>query len=274
MMRAFAAIAVLVLLSACAEKRSSLSDGAAGVFAYESRTSYWEGRKVDPIGTLDLPEGDGKVPVMLILHGSGGPGYRDSSWSRFFLERGVGTFRIDYFKPRGISVGRRFTPSALPAPIQDVQGAIAILKTHPRIDAERLGVIGFSRGGNMALSSMRLSKGELSGVTLKLIVALYPSCGIVTVDRRTSAEQALIIIGTEDDFGSASSCLALTEQAQALGKSIETLVLDGATHGFDRGRAVTVKTGRGAIVMIPDAGHTATARARVEALAADVFGRP
>ncbi|MCR9218864.1 MAG: dienelactone hydrolase family protein [Alphaproteobacteria bacterium] len=251
-----------------------MSDGATGVFAYQSPTSYWEGRRVDPIGTLDLPEGDEKVPVMLILHGSGGPGYRDSSWSRFFLERGIGTFRIDYFKPRGISVGRRFTPAALPAPIQDVQGAIAFLKTHPRIDADRMGLIGFSRGGNMALSSMRLKEYELSGVTLKLFIALYPSCGIATVDRRTSTEQALIIIGTEDDFGSASACLELTKQGEALGKSIETLVLDGATHGFDRGRAVTVRTGQGSITMIPDAGHTATARARVEALAVEVLGRP
>ncbi|MEQ8603463.1 MAG: dienelactone hydrolase family protein [Marivibrio sp.] len=263
-------IAVALTLGACAERRASLSDGATGTFKYPSPTSYWRGDQVDPIGTLTMPEGvEGKVPVMLILHGSGGQGYRDWTWSAFLNELGVATFRINYYQPRGLvpPIG----PGG-PTPIQDVQGALPFLATHPQIDAERMGIMGFSRGGSVTLGTMRLRPYPTGDITPKLYVGLYPGCMRVNVDRQTTDEKVLIIVGTSDTLSYPEACVDLGQQAEKLGKNFEIVVIDGATHGFDGNKRGAVRFGGATYHLKPDQAHTEIAREAVKRAAYEAFG--
>jgi dienelactone hydrolase len=116
-----------------------------------SRTFEIEGlRVVRPtnapfVGTLYLPPGPGPVPAFLAFGGSegglsGGENYVDQ-----LVPRGVAVLAVAYFGAPGL-------PSALKnVPLEYFDGALDWLRAHPEVDANRLGVIGGSRGGELAL---------------------------------------------------------------------------------------------------------------------------
>jgi pimeloyl-ACP methyl ester carboxylesterase len=100
-------------------------------------------------GTLHLPPAPPPHPVVLMLQGSG-PADRDSGGyfppiRETFLSRGIATYSFD--KPGiGGSSGdwRRY---ALAGRTDQALAAIALLREHEAIDAQRVGVWGQSQGG-------------------------------------------------------------------------------------------------------------------------------
>jgi hypothetical protein len=120
--------------------KTALNEADEGKIRFYSENSYWNGKQVDLIGYLEFPRVvDGQVPAMVIMHGSAGPGFRGKSWGKFLREHGIATFRVDYYKTRGISQGGPRGPKSP----YDVYAALKVLGTHPRIDNQRIGVMGF-----------------------------------------------------------------------------------------------------------------------------------
>lgn len=89
----------------------------------------------------------GNVPVMVIMHSSGGINETTWEWSKFFLDMGVATFVVDSFKPRGIQYST-LDQSVLNygASLADSLMALKVVSEQPGVDPKRIGVIGFSRG--------------------------------------------------------------------------------------------------------------------------------
>ena len=107
----------------------------------------WDG--LDLAGTLHLPSPEGKYPVVLMMQGSG-PADRDSDGyfqpiREAFLTRGLATFAFD--KPGcGDSTGN-WRDHGLEGRVDQALAALEMLRGHPAIDAERIGVWGQSQGG-------------------------------------------------------------------------------------------------------------------------------
>jgi len=102
--------------------------------------------KVVVDGVLSLPaEAKGPVPAMVIAHGSGGilPSY--ALWTAALNRAGIATFVVDSWGGRGIT-STRYDQSQVSnaANVADAFFALRLLATHPRIDAKRIGVMGFS----------------------------------------------------------------------------------------------------------------------------------
>lgn len=116
------------------------------------RRQNWTGLKV--WGDLSFPSkasATEKVPVIVLMHGSGGFGRGISQWTDAFNDIGVATFAVDTFGPRGIkSMVDDQTLLSNAANLMDALQALQVLSTHPRIDASRIGVMGFSKGGEVA----------------------------------------------------------------------------------------------------------------------------
>src|SRR5207237_1393610 len=51
-------------------------------------------------GELRLPAGTGRVPTVVLIHGSGGMGANIEMWAREFNAMGVATFALDAFTGR------------------------------------------------------------------------------------------------------------------------------------------------------------------------------
>lgn len=108
-------------------------------------------------GTLTLPRGEGKYPVVLLISGSGSQD-RDSTvaghrpflvLSDYLTRRGIAVLRVD---DRGVGGSDLGSLSATSENfMHDVLAGIAFLKTHKRIDAQKIGLIGHSEGGMIAV---------------------------------------------------------------------------------------------------------------------------
>ena len=123
-------------------------------------------------GDLKLPRGaTTPMAAVLILHSSPGFDGRGAFYAEALHRAGIATLEIDYLRGKGIPATPR---DNLPHVFQTLRH----LAAHPRIDPARIGVLGFSWGGMLAVlaSSSELSRRHGEGVAFAAHVGLYPIC--------------------------------------------------------------------------------------------------
>lgn len=107
------------------------------------------------VGTLAMPASETPVPAVLMLHGFAS--VRDEVGDMFkrlaaeLGERGIASLRID-FRGWGESAGE-MTDSTVSGMVEDAAAAYEYLSATDGVDAERIGVVGFSLGGSIAVFS-------------------------------------------------------------------------------------------------------------------------
>jgi len=177
-----------------------------------------------------------KVPVMVLMHGSGGINKGTYAWVDYFNSLGVATFVIDSFNPRGFD--RTYDKQDLMTPATssaDALLALKLLATHPRIDSSRIGIIGYSKGAMAAINSSfeKLRSAMVPGnLKYALHIPLYPLCNQVGT---TTGSPILLLIGSEDTATSPVACHAEADELRRLGADIKYVEYAGALHGFDNG---------------------------------------
>lgn len=193
-------------------------------------------------GTFTRPAGaTGLVPVMVILHGSGGVSdIGTGEWSRFFLSMGIATFVVDSFTPRGISsTAADQLQLSYPASTADALMALKAVADQPGVDAKRIGVIGFSRGGQSSTNSAytKIQAGVLganSSLRYALHIALYGGC---FQPGTTDKTPILFLLGDDDGYVTPESCAKFVDTLRSRGANIELVVYTNAKHGFDQERS-------------------------------------
>jgi uncharacterized protein len=108
-------------------------------------------------GTLTRPAAGGKVPAIVLVHGSG-PEDRDYvlPWARFLVRHGLAVLGYD---KRGVggSTGD-WNSASFDDLASDAMSAVRYLKARPDIDAARIGLLGISQAGwIMPLAAVRSS---------------------------------------------------------------------------------------------------------------------
>jgi para-nitrobenzyl esterase len=110
-----------------------------------------DGRKIPCV--LSMPKGDGPFPMLVTIHG--GQGDRDMGFLRSMAAPGGLSPTVSAFNEQPwaiLAVSYRAGNGALFGMEQDdVIAGIRFAKTLPRIDAARVGVVGGSHGGHLAL---------------------------------------------------------------------------------------------------------------------------
>lgn len=96
-------------------------------------------------GFLCLPRGSSASPVVIVLHGSDGFKPNHEEIARKLAAEGFATLALSWFG--GTSARSHW--SELRA--GDILQSIAFLKQQSSVDANKLGLLGFSRGGGLAL---------------------------------------------------------------------------------------------------------------------------
>jgi dienelactone hydrolase len=183
------------------------------------------------------------VPAVVLVHGSGGVYPEEVSfWAARFSEQGIATLVIDVFGPHGVSntaEDQGQVPYA--ADTADAFAALGMLATHPRIDPQRIAVMGFSRGGTTALRSAvrRIIDGSApAGLRFAAHVAAYSGgcTGNLSVMPKAGVFDAapiLFVHGDADDYTYLSDCREYARRIAEAGTPTEFVALPGARHKFD-----------------------------------------
>ena len=240
-----AAAATLAAIAALTMPRIAPAQEAPGesVTIPGAAFSNWS---VDEVrGRFGRPAGaTGKVPAVLILHGSGGVDGRGAFHAKALQEAGIATLEITMFAP-----GRR-PREGQAAAMPYAAAALKWLAARPDIDGGRLGVMGFSFGGAMTVyMASELVQHQLGPDVPKPLAfaPLYPVCGGMArnvtrpqhpffgADKAMGAAPMLIHVGTSDDYETTERpCDALVAMWPAAARERTTVRnLQGATHSFD-----------------------------------------
>jgi acetyl esterase/lipase len=144
-------------------------------------------------------------PVVVLMHGSGGIGSNISMWVDELNGLGISTFVIDGFTGRGLQ-GTNTNQALLGRLnfILDIYRALEVLAKHPRVDTQRLALMGFSRGGQAALYASVKRFHQLwnkSGVDFAAYLPFYPDCATTYVED-TALSSSPVSPRPHDDGGS------------------------------------------------------------------------
>jgi dienelactone hydrolase len=177
-------------------------------------------------------------PAVILVHGEDGVGTQEAQWAAMLHDLGVPTFILDSFTGRGF---RRSFDSAntltQEAMIVDVYRALALLSTHPRIDPQRIVLMGFSRGGTAALYASLMRFHGLHGPNDREFaahIAFYPLCNTTYLDdERVNDRPIRIFHGSADDIAPLTSCRGYVERLRAAGKDVQLAESIDVHHQFD-----------------------------------------
>src|SRR5882757_11213494 len=177
------------------------------------------GKQVTVAGEFRIAQGSGRLPVVVLMHGSSGVSATTEAWVHEFNAMGISTFVIDGFTGRGLTVvGPNQALLGRLNLIIDIYRSLDILAKHPRVDPDRIVLMGFSRGGQAALfaSLDRFNKlWNKSGVQFPAYIPFYPDCSTsYATDTETVARPIRIYHGTPDDYNPVASCKAYLARLQ------------------------------------------------------------
>jgi dipeptidyl aminopeptidase/acylaminoacyl peptidase len=153
------------------------------------------------VGMLHLPDGRGRVPGVLLLHGFAGT---KSEAHRLFVKlarkltaHGLAVLRFD-FRGSGDSAGE-FEELTIRSQVNDAVEAFRFLTRHKRINPRRLALVGLSMGGAIAAHLVGRERGRVK--TLVLLAPVAEGSGIL--DELSTPESVASLAQTGiTDYGS------------------------------------------------------------------------
>jgi dienelactone hydrolase len=199
-------------------------------------------------GELRIPTfSKDRLPAVIVLHGSGGIATNVVEWAQFLNEMGVATFIPDSFTGRGVVniVADQGQLSRF-IHISDAYRVLELLAKHPRIDPNRIAVMGFSRGGTGALYASLKRFQKMHGLAGREefagYLAFYPECTTRYFNDDDVVDKPIRIFhGNADDYTPIGPCRAYIERLRNKSKDAQLFEYAGAGHAFDRATLKTPK---------------------------------
>ena len=206
-----------------------------------------DGKPVTVSGQLRIAQGSGRLPTVVLVHGSGGMGANIDMWARELNEMGVSTFALDGFTGRGLTaVSTDQAQLGRLNLILDAYRALEILAKHPRVDPGRIVLMGFSRGGQAALyaSLKRFHQSwNKSGAEFAAYIPFYPDCMTSYMSDSDVANRPIRIFhGTPDDYNPVAPCKRYVEDLLKADRDVQLTEYPNAPHGFDNPLGSTTPT--------------------------------
>jgi dienelactone hydrolase len=197
-----------------------------------------DGKPARIAAELRLPPGNGQVPAVILIHGSGGVGANVDGWAKELNSIGVAALILDSFTGRGITqtITDQSQLSSF-SMIVDGYKALELLSKHPRVDPSHIAVMGFSKGGFAALySSMRRFQRlwATPGLEFAAYVPFYARCDTVFLeDENISDHPVRLFHGSADDYVPVGPARAYVDRLKSKGKDVQLTVYERARHSFD-----------------------------------------
>jgi dienelactone hydrolase len=190
-------------------------------------------------GELRIPRpGTDKLPAVILIHGSGGIGALHDRWVQELNKAGSATFVLDSFSGRGIinTINDQSQLDSL-AMMVDAYRALATLAQHPRIDPNRIAVMGFSKGAVAAVYSSNERFKKMYGpqnAQFSAHIGLYTPCNVsYKDDDKVTGAPIRLFHGLADNWVSIEPCRAYVARLKNSGADVVLTEYPGAYHAFD-----------------------------------------
>jgi uncharacterized protein len=191
-------------------------------------------------GTLMMPAAPTPAPAVLLLHGSGGVDGRGEYHAETLNRQGIATLEVDMWGPRGLKGGPQSRPKRLRETYPDAFGALLFLAQRPDIDPQRIGIMGFSWGGGLALataSAALVDEFTMGKARFAAHAPFYPACWSFlrsAADFKMTGAPVHIFVGDKDDYDAPDACQQVVDKLPAESKRVVTLtVYPDGYHGWD-----------------------------------------
>jgi dienelactone hydrolase len=184
-----------------------------------------------------------RYPAVVVVHTIGGFQEANEGWQAAELRRsGFATLTYDSFIARGLSqsavIGSRAGPP-IASGVADAFAALRLLAGHPRIATDRIGIVGFSFGGEVAhLTAFETLRAAMGAGPSRFAahVATYPAGNYgarAEADAYTGAP-ILMLLGEKDDNLPVAKVEGYLAYASGAGHPapITTVVYPGALHAW------------------------------------------
>lgn len=210
----------------------------------EVLTGKTEGKARTIAGELRFPVTTAaRVPAVIVMHGDAGAVANQIAWIAELNSVGVAVFTVDSFSGRGtlaktpgLAVEGAGAHSST-ARVVDAYRALAVLARHPRIDANRIALMGVSSGGRVAINSAMTRFARVfapAEASFAAFIALYPPCNVkLKGDTDLVAAPLRIHHGSNDVITRSEACRAYVERLLAAGRDADFAEYAGAQHGYD-----------------------------------------
>jgi dienelactone hydrolase len=198
-----------------------------------------ESKPVTISGSLKIPEGiSGKVPAVIILHESGGVNDYYFEVADMLNKIGIAAFVVDSLHSRGIGSMQELLEELFHSyaiRISDAYAALELLSTHPKIDRNKIAVLGYSHGGKVALfvASEKIRRSFIADdLRFAASIAYYPYCGTQFKDIDFTDAPVLMLLAEKDNICPIDSCLEYAQRMKESGADVKVVVYKGAHHQF------------------------------------------
>jgi dienelactone hydrolase len=217
-------LALLLLVAPLLARAQGLPGSESVILRVEAESLY---------AHLFRPAARSRGPAMVIVHGFGGVSdAREGFWARELAAFGVASLVVESFTARGVgsSIDDQSRVSTAQG-LRDAYAALAYLAQQEFVDPRRIGVMGMSWGGTVALRAAdRRRQGDGPGFAAS--IPLYPGC-VAQYRNPRPGVPLLVLIGERDDYSGIGSCLEYVNRIRAAGGTAQLKLYPGAHHGFD-----------------------------------------
>ncbi len=195
-------------------------------------------KAVTTAGQLRIPSGTGRLPVVVLQHGSGGMGANIEMWAREFNAMGISTFALDGFTGRGLTqVSTDQAQLGRLNFILDIYRGLDALAKHPRVDPQRIVLMGFRAAAKPR--SMRASSASTAYGTSRASSS-RPMCRSIRTAPRRSLPTLTWPTGRSASSAAPrtttirSCCASPTSTgSSAAGRNVQLTEYPNAPHSFD-----------------------------------------
>ena len=190
-------------------------------------------KKTKVFGKLFLPEKtDQKVPLVITVHPS--MGFTPSDYFEWFTSLGVAVFDIQPYLSRGIESQWFYEVSEEAATI-DAYKALDIMSKDPRIDKDKIILVGWSYGAmvvNNAHQQFFIDKIKPEN-EFQAFISYYPFCSLIKENTKTSEKPLTILIGEKDRMCPSELCQDYIDIVKKSSPNSNIHIFEKSYHRFD-----------------------------------------
>ena len=162
-----------------------------------------------------VPSGEGPFPAVIVLHAKGGLSNHEIDFARHLSGQGFMTAVVEY----GVHGG-----------VDNIDKGYDLLNAYPTVSPGRIGLVGFSRGAEVAIKFAEYSH-RFSTRRVGAIVSYYT--GASSGNNSEQLPPILLLHVSLDVHFSPERIKSFCEAQSKLGARCEATIYEGVKHAFD-----------------------------------------